>query len=398
MIVKVCMPTTSFPLNKGDPSGSFIFEQARHLVNLGIEVDILAPHNSGALKKEDMDGVAVHRFRYVLPENLQTLCYRSGIPENMKGSTWARLQLPLLTSAFILQTIIRSMSCQVIHAHWTIAGLAGLIAGRLMGKPVIMTLHHGTSRQMGMMEQFVIEHMDYIVFNSSFTQSTTLNTAIPQAYKVIPPGTDVNRFKPMPKGQNRADLIPAIPPDWPIIFSLGRLIELKGHKHLIDALTLLKEEPKPYLLIGGEGYLREELKDYARAKGMADRVMFLGSIPHALTPNWYSAVDIYVQPSIIDKDGNTEGLGMTPMEALACEVPCVCSRVGGIPDLIVDGVNGYLVEPANPQALADKISILLKDKGLRTEMGKQGRSFVIDNFSWEAKAKELVKVYRSLIR
>ena len=398
MIVKVCMPTTSFPLTKGDPSGSFIFEQARQLVNLGIEVDILAPHNSGALKKEDMDGVAVHRFRYVLPENLQTLCYRSGIPENMKGSTWARLQLPLLTSSFILQTIIHSMSCQIIHAHWTIAGLAGLIAGIVLGKPVVMTLHHGSSRPIGKIERFVIEQVDYVVFNSSFTQSTTLNTAIPQAYKVIPPGTDVNKFKPLPKGPNRTNLVPEIPSDHPIIFSLGRLIELKGHRYLIDALTLLNEEPKPHLLIGGDGYLREELKGYARTKGVADCVMFLGSIPLDLTPNWYSVADIYVQPSIVDKEGNTEGLGMTPMEALSCEIPCVCSRVGGIPDLIVDGVNGYLVEPANPQALADKISILLKDKGLRTEMGKQGRSFVLDNFSWEAKAKELVKVYRSLIR
>jgi glycosyltransferase involved in cell wall biosynthesis len=396
-MLKICMPTTSFPLTQGDPSGSFIFEQARHLVNLGIEVDILAPHNFGVLKKEDMDGVSIHRFRYVLPEGLQTLCYRSGIPENMKGNTWAKLQLPFLTSSFILQTIIHGMSCQVIHAHWTIAGLAGLIAGRLLHKPVVMTLHHGTTKPIGKIERFVIEQVDYIVFNSTFTLSTTLKTAKPRAYKIIPPGTDVDRFKPRPKGQNRADLIPAIPPDRPIIFSMGRLIELKGHKYLIEALTLLNEEPKPYLLIGGDGYLRDELKEYARARGVAERVIFLGSIPHELTPNWYSAVDVYVQPSIIDKEGNTEGLGMTPMEALSCEIPCVCSKVGGIPDLIVDGVNGYLVEPANAQALADKISILLKDKVLRMEMGKKGRSFIVDNFSWEAKAKELVEVYRSVI-
>ena len=396
-MMKVCMPTTSFPLTPGDPSGSFIFEQALHMVNLGIGVDILAPHNSGTLKREAMEGVAVRRFRYVLPESLQTLCYRSGIPENMKGSTWAKLQLPLLTSAFIFQTIIHGMRCQVIHAHWTIAGLAGLIAGRLLRKPVIMTLHHGSSRPIGKIERYVIEHVDYVVFNSNFTLSTTLKTAKPRAYKVVPPGTDIIKFKPLPKQPNRADLIPAIPPDQPIIFSMGRLIEWKGHKHLIDAIALLNEVPKPYLLIGGDGYLRDELEHYAHTRGVADRVMFLGSIPHDLTPNWYSAVDIYVQPSIVDNEGNTEGLGMTPMEALSCEVPCVCSRVGGIPDLIVDGVNGYLVEPANPQALADKISILLKDKGLRTEMGRQGRIYVEDNFSWDAKAKELVDIYSRLI-
>jgi glycosyltransferase involved in cell wall biosynthesis len=88
---------------------------------------------------------------------------------------------------------------------------------------------------------------------------------------------------------------------------------------------------------------------------------------------------------------------MTPMEALACEIPCVASKVGGIPDVIKDGINGYLVEPANPEALANRISILLRDKDLRMRMGKQGRSFVVDNFSWEAKAREIIEIYYSLI-
>jgi glycosyltransferase involved in cell wall biosynthesis len=391
------MPTTSFPLKKGDPSGSFIFDQARQMINLGIGVDILAPHNSGALTKESMDGVSVYRFRYVLPEVLQTLCYRSGIPENLRGSTWAKLQLPLLSSAFILQTIIHTMSCQVIHAHWTIAGLAGVIAGRLLGKPVVMTLHHGTSRPIGKIERYVIEHVDYVVCNSTFTLSNTLKMTKPRAYKVIPPGTDVNKFKPLSKKQSRADLIPTIPPDRPLIYSLGRLIEWKGHRYLIDALTLLNSEPKPHLIIGGDGYLRNDLETYARAKGVKDRTTFLGFIPYDITPKWFSAVDVYVQPSIIDQSGNTEGLGMTPMEALACEIPCVASKVGGIPDVIKDGINGYLVEPANPEALANRISILLRDKDLRMRMGKQGRSFVVDNFSWEAKAREIIEIYYSLI-
>ena len=358
---------------------------------------VVAPHAHGVPLYQNMDGISVHRFRYALPERYQTLCYRSGIPDNLRAGIWPKLQLPLLIIAFTLQAIRHGRHCNIIHAHWPIAGLAGLIAGRLLGKPVVMTLHHGSTRSMGKIERVVSEQVDQVLCNSSFTLNNVLKTARPKAYKVIPPGIDIHRFRPMRKETNRADLLPAISKERPLIFTLGRLIELKGHRYLIDALSLIQKEPKPHLIIGGDGPLRESLEAQAHDKGVADRVTFLGTLPYQSTPAWYSAADIYVQPSLVDHDGNTEGLGMTVMEALACGTPCIGTNVGGIPDVIKDGLNGFLVEPADPYDLSDKINTLLTDEALRKKLGTQGRQMMQDTFSWENKAMELAEIYNRLL-
>jgi glycosyltransferase involved in cell wall biosynthesis len=153
-----------------------------------------------------------------------------------------------------------------------------------------------------------------------------------------------------------------------------------------------------HLLIGGEGTLRQELANLVSEKGLEDRVTFLDHIPGRLMNIYYSLADIYVQPSIIDKDGTTEGLGVTILEAMACETACIGSSVGGIPDIIKDGENGFLVNPADPEQLAEKIIFLLKNRELREGIGKKGRKFVEENYSWNAKAGELMEIYRGLLK
>jgi len=395
--MNVSILTTSFPLHKGDIAGTFVLEQARHLMKQGINVQVIAPHNALAPRNEVMDGIPVQRFRYLYPEYLQTLCYRNGIPENMKKSIWAKAQLPALTLSFIFQAIRYGRHSDIIHAHWPIAGLAGLVARKLRSIPFVMNLHHGNARSMSKIEKIIIEQADYLICNSTFTLENVLQTLTPRAYRVIPPGIHIDRFKPLTKESCRENLQHLIPPDRSLIFSLGRLIEWKGHRYLIDALGLMKPELNIHLTIGGEGYLRKKLETYAHSKGLSERVTFLGAVPYHLTPVWYSAADVYVQPSIIDSGGNTEGLGMTPMEALACETPCVGTRVGGIPDVIKDGESGFLVNPEDPAALADRITTLLQNKDLIKKMGRRGRQIVRENFSWEAKARELGVVYQSLM-
>ena len=88
---------------------------------------------------------------------------------------------------------------------------------------------------------------------------------------------------------------------------------------------------------------------------------------------------------------------MVLLEALACGIPCVASRAGGITDIVQDGKNGFLVEPKDPGALADKITRLIQDKDLQRKMAEYGRSYVVDNFSWKSKARELHATYQKLI-
>ncbi len=396
--MKVCILTTSFPLKPGDLSGIFVLEQARHLVRLGVDAVVLAPHHLGAPKKETMDGVSVRRFPYLLPESRQSLCYGSGIPDNIRKGIGNRLQLPFLFMMFFVQTLVHARNCDIIHAHWSIAGLSGLAAARILGKPVVLTMHHGSTRALTGVEKFMLEHIDCVLCNSSFTRAQVQTIAAPKTIRVIPPGVDIQRFQPARQDVVRQYRQQAAPDGCPIIFTMGRLIEWKGHAHLIDALHLLPWNQEFRLLIGGDGPLRKDLENRVKMHGLEGKVTFLGPIPHQLTPIYYTMADMYVQPSIIDGNGNTEGLGLTQLESFSCGTPCIGSRVGGIPDTIVDGKTGFLVEPARPDQLAEKILVLLRDKNLRTDMGRDGRRFVEEHFSWETKAKEHAEIYAGMVR
>ncbi|MDT8273401.1 MAG: glycosyltransferase family 4 protein, partial [Desulfomonilia bacterium] len=341
--MKICILTTSFPLRDGDLSGIFMLEQGRHLVRRGHEVTVIAPHHPGAPHDEMLEGMHVHRFTYFLPERLQKLCYGSGMPNNLKESILARIQLPFLLLAFNLQAIIHGKGCDLIHAHWTPAGFAGYSAARILRKPVILNMHHGSTHPLNRIENYLLEHVDYVFCNSRFTLSHVMETATPSRISVIPPGVDIQKFQPHADRSENENLFGNIPADHLIILTIGRLIGLKGHTHLLEALRLLPDNLPFHLLVGGEGTLKQELEDQVKRMGLSERVSFLGHIPNHLTPFYYTLADIYVQPSIIDSDGNTEGLGVTLLEAMACETPCIGSSVGGIPDIIVEGENGFLV-------------------------------------------------------
>ncbi|MBP7764786.1 MAG: glycosyltransferase family 4 protein [Syntrophaceae bacterium] len=396
--MKVCILTTSFPLRKGDISGMFVLEQARHLIKHGAEISVVSPHHFGSSHREDVNGIQVHRFRYFLPEKLQKLCYGSGMPNNVREFPWTKLQLPLLVLLFTIQAIRHARDCDIIHAHWSIAGLAGFIAARILGKPIVLNIHQGTLRNFTKIEKVLLENVDYVVFNSSYTLSHAMKYAKPLKFAIVPPGVDTEKFQRRSSSWKGTDILPARIKDKPLLFTLGRLVEWKGHRYLIDALRLVKDKMNVHLLIGGEGTLRQDLDNLVRDRGLEDDVTFLGHIPGHLMNTYYSNADIYIQPSIIDKDGTTEGLGVTILEAMACGTPCIGSKVGGIPDIIRDGENGFLVKPAEPEQLAEKISLLLQDKDLRERIGREGRRFVEENYSWNAKAGELMGIYGRLLQ
>ena len=125
-------------------------------------------------------------------------------------------------------------------------------------------------------------------------------------------------------------------------------------------------------------------------------VYFTGKVQANKTSDFFNMCDIFVLPSIIDSKGETETLGVVSMEAMACEKPVVASNVGGIPD-VVDNDVGFLVEPGNPDDIAEKLLILLKDKKLREEKGKNGRKKVQTKFSSEVLVSNLIEIYKKCV-
>jgi glycosyltransferase involved in cell wall biosynthesis len=397
--MRVCILTTSFPLHKGITIGTHVFEQARHLVRLGVHVDVLAPHHKGAPWHEIVKGISVYRFRYMWPEQWQTLCYGAGIPANLRKNKWTKLQLPFLVLMFTINTLRIARKSDLIHAHWSLSGLAGVIAGKILNKPLAVMLHHGNiSLQSDPLIKFVAKKSNIVLCNSTYTLSKMLQEDINGKCRVISPGVDIERFHPQADKRIFFSLEPEIPRNRPLILALGRLIGWKGFEYLIDAIGMIHTDPLPYLLMGGRGPLRKHLELRIQQKGLEDRIKLIGHVPYEFIHNYHAAADVLLLPSIIDREGNTEGLGVVLLEALACGTPCIASNVGGIPDIVKDGKNGFLVEPGNPQALAKKITILLENDGLRQKLGEEGRRFVEKNFSWQAKADELLDLYYNLLK
>jgi phosphatidyl-myo-inositol dimannoside synthase len=170
----------------------------------------------------------------------------------------------------------------------------------------------------------------------------------------------------------------------PVILSVGGLVERKGHDMVIAALPQLIERfPKLVYLIAGDGPCRSNLEQLAVKAGVGACVAFAGKVPDEHLPSIYSLCDVFVMPSRHREEfGDVEGFGLVYLEANACAKPVVAGRSGGVPDAVIDGVTGFLVNPSSPQDISSAISRLLVSPELAARLGRQGRDRVLAEFTW----------------
>ncbi len=403
--MKICILTTSFQLKPGTVAGPFVTEQSQQLHKLGAEVVVLAPHHPGALLNEDLNGVKVHRLRYFIPEKFQRLCYGAGIPTNLRNNWLARLQLPILFLSFFINGLNTAKRCDVIQGNWTIAGLAAIWIGKLLKKPVVLIMY-GVElfvlKQKKLLRkpiEYILREADHVISISQFTAENVEEIQKPKAQSVIPPGVDVSRFTrqtDLDKLRNRLTAH-GLDVNQPLAFALGAFIERKGYNFLIQAIAEARKRVPVQLVLGGRGPMEGELRKLTKDLGIQDYVWFAGFIPDDEMASYYSLATMIVSPEIVDSQGNTPGLGMTLIESLACETPCISSRVGGSVDIIKDGINGFLVEEKDVAALADRIVTLSKDPTLCREFGRQGRQFILDNFNWKTNANKILDIHEKVI-
>jgi glycosyltransferase involved in cell wall biosynthesis len=172
---------------------------------------------------------------------------------------------------------------------------------------------------------------------------------------------------------------------------VGRLEPAKGCGDLIEALSLLRREfPQALAVIAGSGGLREQLEARAQARGVSDRVVFLGFQPDVNLV--LDAIDVFVIPSL------SETLGYALLEAMAHELPAVGTDVGGIPEVIVPGATGFLAAARSPLALATAARPLLASASLRECMGRAGRERVVTHFHEADMVRRTLAVYRNLLQ
>ncbi len=185
-------------------------------------------------------------------------------------------------------------------------------------------------------------------------------------------GVDQAQFHP----KQRA-LVPAVP----LIVSVGRLRAKKGLDILIDACAVLRQRGEAFACeIVGYGEEQAALQAQIERLGLADQVRLVGKLAREQVIERYARAAVYVQPSRIAADGDRDGIPNVLLEAMAMGLPVVASRVSGIPELVGDGVNGLLVEPDAPAALADAITRLFKQPALCADLGCRARETVAQLF------------------
>jgi len=398
--MRVLVLTSSFPRFRGDSAGIFVYHLGTALERLGVDLEVLAPHHPGSERHETWGRIRISRFPYFYPLKLQRLCYGAGILKNMKESPMALMQLPSFVLAELSYAfrIAQKRKFDLVHAHWSIPqGLTAFFLSRLYKIPYVLSVHGSDvyglrSPALRLLNKAVVHQADGCVANSNATATMASNVSGRRDISVIPMGVDVDLFKSVRSGTNGHT------ENGPNILYAGRLIDVKGVQYLIEALPrVLKMHPSAKLLIVGSGPLRSSLAELSERLHLQDQVKFIHDVPQEELVRYYSMADVFVLPSVVTDTGETEGLGVVLLEAMACGVPVIGSAIGGISDIIEDQETGLLVRQKTPVDLAEKINRVLADKELRQRLSKRGHDFVKERFSWPLIAKRYLGLFRSVL-
>ena len=289
----------------------------------------------------------------------------------------------------------------LIHAHFGIEGVSALQVAMQLKIPLVTTFHGfdatlKTHVMLGspawfrypLLRRKLAREGGLFLCASSFIRQKLLEAGFPESRTHTHYiGVDCQSIRP------RADF-----EERPLILHVARLVEVKGTRYLLRAFAAVaRKYPRVQLLIIGDGPLRRQLQALTASLGVRERVEFLGAVPHGAVLSWMRKAAMLVLPGIRTATGREEGLGMVLLEAAATGVPIIGSRVGGIPECILDGRTGFLVPERDANALAQRLSQLLESPGKRYQMGAAGRALVESRFNIDRQTAALEDLYDSLL-
>lgn len=231
---------------------------------------------------------------------------------------------------------------------------------------------------------------DALTYLGEFTRraiSQSLSTSAIASMVKIAPGIDSEHFSPVDSGRLKESLALR---DKRVIVSVGRLVHRKGQDQLIEAMSAIIEEvPQAHLLLIGEGPYRKKLEKLVRDYGLVDRVSFIGRIQYEELPRYICIGEVFAMPSRSRFRGlEVEGLGIVYLEASACGLPVIAGSSGGAPDAVVEGVTGVVVNGLDSAAIAVAAIEMLKNPEKSAAMGRSGREWIVNNWSWQFWADE----------
>lgn len=377
---RILVITSVYPLNADGNQGAFIRERILQLKSrTEYEFSVFAPAQE-ASKGYDLDGIKIHRFRYFLKpfENL----VGDGAPTKLQKKP---LYLIVAVLYIILGTLQLFWLClrsrpDILQVNWPFPhGLMALPASKLLGIPMVFSFYGAElllKNKFSFVEpilRWLIPQARVVTSNSSYTQGLVAKLT-DKPVTIVYDGLTI---------EAKPDIVYQ-PGEIPQLLFVARLDERKGLRYLLEALPQILATQPVRLRIVGKGILEAELKAQCQALNLDSVVDFLGFVTKEELAAEYAACAVFVLPSIVDSKGDTEGLGVVTLEALAHGKPVVVTNVGGIRDTIIPEKTGFLVPEKNPEALAQAILTLLANPKLAAEMGQLGKLDVKNRFSWDS--------------
>ncbi|MBQ8189507.1 MAG: glycosyltransferase family 4 protein [Lachnospiraceae bacterium] len=385
--ITVLITASTFPRYDGDTEPRFILDLAEALQKY-CDVTVLAPSAPEAKSEEMLNGVKVIRYRYFPIKRLETLCYPGAIVPRIKQKKSRALLIPFLFIALWWNVKKYEKQFDVVNAHWIIP--QGIIQSFCKQKYVITG--HGAdvvSLNKGILKKIKARTLGKA--SAITVVSTRLKEFLERNYNVqnieiCPMGCKLGFFSP----SNRKEKLSGVDGKRSVLF-VGRLAEKKGVCYLIDAM----EKVDAKLIIVGNGPLENELKE--QAKRVNADIEFWGNKSHDELKTILPSADVYVAPSITAQNGDTEGLPVSIMEAMASGVPVVASDSGGISDMIIHGQNGLLTQEKDVDGIATAINMILNDTELASQL-KNHALETIKEYDYDVIAQKYFAMYQKVLR
>ncbi len=356
-----------------------VLQLMEEAVRRGYEVALISAPERRLIKRGKELGVKVYPNSYFV----RPICLRRDVPA--------------LIYTF---RAIKDFDPDLIHAHSTKAGLAARIAALLLGKPVVFTAHgwgftEGVPKHRRIitvfLERLAARFTDKIICVSEYDRNLAMKFHVgsPEQLVVVHNGVDPHAFGADSKLHARERLGLRAWNNKVVLTFIGRLSPPKDISTLLQALSRLPRSIDYRMLIVGKGELQGEIESKVVKLGLAERVYLMGEREDVAEVLFAS--DIFVLIS------EWEGLPYTIIEAMMSGLPVVASRVGGIPELVEDGVTGFLVDRRDVVGLSRKLMPLLENRKLRKSMGDAGRQKALRGYTEERMLSNVWKVYRAVM-
>jgi len=392
--IKVLFVTHNYPRRKGDYSGVFLHLLATKLLDFGIEIHVVAPHDKNTAEYEDMDGVKVYRFKYADAKD-ETLAYRGNMHRQLVANPFKTFTLLkfLRRATAKASEVIEKENIKLVSVHWVVPNC--VIATRLKkryGDRIKTILHsHGTDARIInnvypiylLARKAMLQSESWTVV-STFIQRLILerNVDVADKIRVFPMPNDEEIFYPDESIREEPNLVVAV----------SRLTKQKRLPHLIEAIKLASAEVHDIKLeIYGSGPERGMLRRFIKERGLEDRISIKNPVPQK------DLREIYNRASVAVLNSSGEGFGLILTEAMLCRRAVIGADSGGIVDIIDHEKTGLLVEPESAVDLSGALVGILKDNDLRDRLAQAGYEKALEEFSSFSAAKRFAVLYREFI-